>query len=383
MPTFAVIHNIPSPYRLHLFRVLSERLRLREIDFHVHFMATGHLDRPHWKVAPEQLTFPHTFWPDIGPTFRQKEWHLNPSMLGMLATTSADYLLLGGPWDSLTGMFTSLLARRRVGIAWYESNTHTPGRITGWVAAAKRTLLRRFDYFAVPGEEGVRHVEMLFADPLVRRRCVFLPNIIDETRFAPGWVPESGKTREQVRSEWGVDDKKRLSIWPARLIPDKGIIEFLEYCTPNLLDGWRILLVGEGPLQTQIRTTIARRQLESFVILQPQVPYEQMPALYNASDLFLLPSIRDSNPLSVIEALHSGLPLLVSSRVGNFPEAIEEGINGWAFDPANSDAAQHAISQAFATDKATLSSMGVRSQTKAKAFWASHQAVDRFLDTIV
>jgi glycosyltransferase involved in cell wall biosynthesis len=46
-----------------------------------------------------------------------------------------------------------------------------------------------------------------------------------------------------------------------------------------------------------------------------------------------LPSLKDPSPLSPIEAIAAGLPILVSSRIGNLEDVLAEGINGWSYDP--------------------------------------------------
>ena len=60
---------------------------------------------------------------------------------------------------------------------------------------------------------------------------------------------------------------------------------------------------------------------------------EMMVEFYKKSNLFLLPSFSDPSPLSLIEALSMKLPVLASERCGNHFEAVEEGINGYIFNP--------------------------------------------------
>jgi len=105
-----------------------------------------------------------------------------------------------------------------------------------------------------------------------------------------------------------------------------------------------------------------------------------MPGLYHAASLFLLASTHDPNPLWIVEALHSGLPLLVSRRIGNFAEALKEGVNGWAFDPADSATAILQTKNAFTAEPATLAKMGARSRILAHDSWDSKATVSRFLD---
>ncbi|MFT4142864.1 MAG: glycosyltransferase, partial [Mobilitalea sp.] len=52
---------------------------------------------------------------------------------------------------------------------------------------------------------------------------------------------------------------------------------------------------------------------------------------YALADCFLLPSLSDPNPLSCLEALWAGLPLMVSEHVGNYPEVVVSGQNGYVF----------------------------------------------------
>ncbi len=383
MKSFSLVHNIPSPYRLHLFRKLHELLSERDVQFHVHFMAEGHHDRPHWIAKPEDLNFPHTFWWDMGPKIKGKEWHLNPSMVLHLVRQRNDVLLVGGPWDSLTGMMCSLFARREIGVAWYESNTSNPGRITGFMATFKRFLLKNYTHYAMPGLEGVKHANMLLGERFTRGKVAFLPNLVDENRFSPGWLPTNFEARDKMRSELGIDRDSTLALWPARLIREKGIVEFLGKLSEDDFPNIQVLIIGQGPLKRQVDDVIATRHLHRKVRVMPYMEYSRMPQVYMASDLVLLPSVEDSNPLTVVEALHSGLPLLLSNRVGNFPEALEDGRNGWALDPFNEDSVRNAVHRAFVLDRQRYTEMGEHSLRKGREFWDSKLSLSRMLDSVL
>lgn len=379
--TFEIVHTIPSPYRLHLFSTLDSELRSRNVDMFVHFFAMGHRDRPNSWSNP-QISFPHRFWKDYGPRRGDYVAHFNPGLVGSLLTKTPDYLLVGGPWDTPTGLLVSLLARRRTGIAWVEGNTHTPGRIKGLAGHYKRWVLSNYHFVAVPGDEGIRYVELLRGnDHRSRPMPVILPNLVDETRFRATWTIQPG-IRTQTRESLGIDPGERLALWPARLNPVKGILEFLSTVEVGLLSGWKIIIIGEGPLREPIEDLVKQRRLEANVLLKGYGPYEEMPGLYNAADLFILASVYDPNPLSVVEAMHSGLPLLLSNRVGNFPEALAEGENGWGFNPGDQDMVRAAAAKAFTASAEQLVAMGRQSKLRAMEFWNSGKAIRDFVDSI-
>jgi glycosyltransferase involved in cell wall biosynthesis len=373
---FSVVHNIPSPYRIHLFNVLGSRLNERGWRIHVHYLASSHDDRRHWTGNETEAQFPATRWRDMGATLRGKEWHLNPGLIAHLTAGAPEWLMVGGPWDTLSGAAISLLQRAKHSVAWFEGNTTTPGRLGPVSRRIKRGLLDRYDLWAVPGQEGVKFAGLI-AGADARRRCVILPNIVDEGRFSGRGVERAG-----VRSQLKVDEGMRLAIWPARLIPAKGIVPFLLALDSKDLAGWAIRIIGDGPLCEVVEQTIAQRRLGEHVALVRPMAYQQMPAIYAASDLFLLPSLHDPNPLSVVEAMHSGLPLLVSRRIGNFPEALHAGKNGWSLDPSDPVSIRQAVAEAFASSTGRLLEAGEQSRIIAREVWASEPAIERFLTSI-
>src|SRR5207244_3216182 len=123
------------------------------VRLHVHFMAAQHGDRKHWFFDSNSFGFSHTLWRDLGITIKGKAWHFNPGLVAALRRRPPMYLMVGGPWDSITGLLASVLPRRSVSIAWFEGNTKTPGRVGGPVGVAKRRLLARYHIWAVPGQE--------------------------------------------------------------------------------------------------------------------------------------------------------------------------------------------------------------------------------------
>jgi glycosyltransferase involved in cell wall biosynthesis len=368
---------------MHLFETMWRELGTRGIDFHVEFLARSASHRQKsWQVDPNSIQFPHAFSTDIGPHFRGTKWHFNPALIARLARRKSDYLMIGGPWASISGGLGTLLGRSQRSIAWIEGTSWHAASSGSKSSAVKRWLLRKFDYVATPGLEGERFVDGLFGDNLEDRPPIInLPNIVDDKRF--GAPSDIGDVRGRLRSRLGVSSDVKIAIWPARHIAEKGIPEFLSKLSPSNLNNWKILIIGDGPERGNVERTIKKRGLENNVILHDFVEPTAMPELYQGSDLFMLPSVRDANPLSAVEALMCGLPILVSNRIGNFPEALQQDVNGWGFDPFDGLQVEGAVESAFGTPSQKLRSMGLESRRIALEVWESKSVVARFFDQVL
>lgn len=378
MARIELLHNIPAPYRVHLFNCLARSLAARGDSLHVHFFGANNPDRPtSWKRSLEDARFSYQVWDGYPLRIRGATLWFNPRLLWNLARRRPDILLHGGVWDSVTSLLATLLTRPRQRFAWMEFNVDIPGRSGGITGRAKRAMLARFDHILVPGAKGLRYLERYMGDDL-RARAVLLPNVVDEARFRAG-IPEEEVLR--ARRVLGADEiptDHLLLIWPARLIGHKGILEFLRHVDPAALDRLAIRIIGEGPMKQEVLGEIERRGLGAHIrLVDGYVDYAIMPAVYRAGDALLLPSLHDPNPLSVIEALHSGLPLLLSNRIGNFEEAMDQGGNGFGFDPTSGPGVREALRRFRDLAIDERQAMGARSAAIAKAAWDSQACVDR------
>ena len=185
-----------------------------------------------------------------------------------------------------------------------------------------------------------------------------------------------------TRAKYGLGVSDRLALCPARLEPVKGLLGFLYSMPIDALKGWKLLIVGEGTEKAALEGAIEQRGLKDTVHIENYVDYKKMPSLYAAADLFVLPSIYDPNPLSVIEALHSGLPLLLSKQVGNYPEALLEGETGWGFSPFDVVELRSAMRQAFSASTGQLREYGRNAKLQAEKVWDSKHAICKFLDSL-
>jgi len=133
----------------------------------------------------------------------------------------------------------------------------------------------------------------------------------------------------------------------ARLDLQKGF-EYLLRAARELRDVFptlKVVIVGEGPDRTAIENMIQRFGLQSNVILAGQ--HSDMPAIYAAMDVFVLPSLNEGLPMTILEAMAASKPV-IATRVGAIPKVIQDGETGLLVDPGDTDGLRSALARLLA-----------------------------------
>lgn len=321
-----VIHNAPTPYRIFLFNELARECAERNIYFHVRFMARELRGRPiSWRESAAEIRFPHSFHRGFAINSRGSDLFCNPGLVLSLLRQKPDVVILGGLWDSITNVIIAALPLDVAKIAWMEGTPSNLGSTGVSARVAKQLLLSIVDGFIAPGKLGFQFLDCLGASPSKPR--FLLPNLVDEQRFA--MRRDLGERNKFLTQRgWPVD--ALIGVVPARAVPDKALPEFFEALRNFPDQRLHILHLGTGEEQSRVQAEAALTLASRYHNI-PEASYAMMPWYYNLSDFLLLPSRRDRNPLSVVEGLHCGLPMLLSDQVGNANDAIEAGKNGYIF----------------------------------------------------
>ena len=109
-----------------------------------------------------------------------------------------------------------------------------------------------------------------------------------------------------------------------------------------------------------------------------RIPREAMPGEYRRSDLFVLPTLADNTPVTLMEAMASGLPA-VATAVGGIPELVAAGVTG-RLVPAGDVAALTAAIEGLLADPETRQRMGIASRKMAEARFARERMVSELED---
>lgn len=199
--------------------------------------------------------------------------------------------------------------------------------------------LPRMDRIFVVNREGVDFYRR--RHPAVAARTSFLPTVVDPTRFAPFAEDRRAEARAELLATVGLppDEPGPLVLFVGRLELQKDPLLLIRSAAAAhaALPGLRLLVAGEGGLKAEAQRLASEMGIADRVAWMGFQPHDTLPALLNAADVLLLPSRFEGMPITVLEALASGLPV-VASRVGEVPAMVAHEANGWLVedrDPAS------------------------------------------------
>jgi glycosyltransferase involved in cell wall biosynthesis len=171
----------------------------------------------------------------------------------------------------------------------------------------------------VSQETRREHVARLGRDP---QKCVVVPNCVDLERFSPRVSPDP------VRRELGLDPRHPVIGTVSRLHETrKGVAYFLEMAAlvGREVPQARFVIVGDGSLRGDLERQARNAGIAERVIFTGQ--RADVPALLAAMDVFVMPSLYEGGPYTVLEAMAMG-KAVVSTPVGLVPDAVEPGVSG-------------------------------------------------------
>lgn len=154
----------------------------------------------------------------------------------------------------------------------------------------------------------------------------FAPHAVDNERFATDKHDEAIALREKL----GIDENDILILFAGKLEEKKSPIELLIAFLALKKTGLHLLFVGNGPIENELKSIAAEVRNVYFLNFQNQ---SAIPAIYQACDLFCLPSKGPGETwgLAVNEAMACHKAILASDKVGCAIDLVKPGLNGAIF----------------------------------------------------
>ena len=196
--------------------------------------------------------------------------------------------------------------------------------------ALLRTLYRRCAALLYVGSLSRAHYLRLGAP---EQRMIFSPYCVDPAPFRAD-EQSRGQLRPAARAELGLHDGQLALLFSGKLVPRKGpqlLLQAARLLPPELREQLVLLVAGDGELRAELERQAACAPPLRLNVLGFQSQHA-LSRCYHAADLLALPSQLDETwGLVVNEALHHGLPCVVSDQVGCAPDLIAPGATGELF----------------------------------------------------
>lgn len=183
-------------------------------------------------------------------------------------------------------------------------------------------------------------------------KLFFAPHAVNDALFDPARAATIAATAA-VRSQLGLAASAKVILYAGKLVAAKQpvvlLTAFLELKHPAAA----LVFVGDGPEKEKLQAA-ARTAPAGAVHFLPFANQSEMPARYLLADIFCLPSrgSYETWGLAVNEAMHMGVPCLVSDRVGCQQDLVSDGETGWVFRAEDHEHLREKLSAALGSDLA-------------------------------
>jgi phosphatidylinositol alpha-1,6-mannosyltransferase len=185
-------------------------------------------------------------------------------------------------------------------------------------------------------------------------RVTIVPNGVDLDAFLP---PETH-----------LDSGTLNILCVARLIERKGQHDLIRAVKKLIDEGQKISLslVGTGDAESKYRSLAAELGIADSVIFSGYVPREEIGKYYASAHVFVLPSYNEGMSVAALEAMASGLPLIVT-RTGGAADLVDEEVNGLLFNWADVEKLTDHLRR-LSTSRDIIRQMGLASRARSKEF---------------
>jgi glycosyltransferase involved in cell wall biosynthesis len=172
------------------------------------------------------------------------------------------------------------------------------------------------------------------------------------------------ENRKAKREYCGITEDDFVVGYVGRLSEEKGISYLIEAMSLLNKTGMpsKLLIIGEGPQRQELADLVKKTNIEENVIFtgfQNDIEY-WLPSM----DVFVLPSLTEGTPMSLLEAMAYGIPA-VASAVGGVPQVIESGKSGILVPPGNPQDIKDAILLLYSNEE-LRNSLSKEGQKKIK-----------------
>lgn len=187
------------------------------------------------------------------------------------------------------------------------------------------------------------------------RKIFDVPYAVDNDRFMSA-SRLTTEEREAVRQGFGLPPGRPVVLFASKLTPRKHPDDVVRAVARLRDDGVSasLLFVGAGELEPALRSLVVDYNLGGIVFFGGFVNQTELPKVYAASDVFVLPAENEPWGLIVNEVLCAGVPVVVGAGVGCVPDLVRDGENGWLVEAGDVGSLTAALRRLVADEGARI-----------------------------
>ena len=195
------------------------------------------------------------------------------------------------------------------------------------------------------------------------------------------WLAQANAVdRVETRRSLGFEPIEKIILFCAKLQPWKCPMDLLQAFASAAIPNAKLVFAGDGAQRAELEKEAAARNIADKVQFLGFVNQSQLPRLYKASDLMVIPSRYEPFGLVVNEAILSGCPVIASDHVGAVRDLVSHGDTGYVYPCGQTDALALLFQNIF-SDVARLDSIRQNALQRIKT-WTPQASADALVEAV-
>jgi glycosyltransferase involved in cell wall biosynthesis len=279
----------------------------------------------HWDINLKEQNFKYKILKGQHLNIKGLYLHFNYTVLKETKSFNPTYILYAGSWNMPTVMYSvlynTLFKKPYIKIFWSEGHDGSILHKKGLVPKLRKYIQNKFDVFAVPNSRSEKYLfEFLNLDI---KPIIILPNTVNGSFFTKPMTWSSNDSN-RVKEHFGIPIDSKMIIQVSQIENRKGIVELITFWNKlkrEQKENYHLVIVGEGSLKEIMFQKCKEKSINDIHFLGNQKK-EQVRDLLFSSDIFILLTKNDPNPLTLIEASFAKLTIITTKFAGNCNEIV-------------------------------------------------------------
>ncbi len=240
----------------------------------------------------------------------------------------------------------------------YEGYTHyfCPSRVWGrkMVVAFSKLIASQTKAMIVPSAK----ISDMLEGYNVSAPLYVIPSGIELEQF----MGEADNSRDIIRERLGIKKDECVLVYLGRLAKEKNLEEIIEFLSDEKSGGIRLMIVGDGPYRTKLEEKAGECGMMERLIFAGMAAPDKVQEYYKAGDIFVSASTSETQGLTYMEAMASGLPILCRYDKC-LDNVVVQSRNGYTY--SNKEEFQTYLSRLY-TDKTLREQIGAEAEKTMK-----------------